>query len=259
MNLNNPLYSPWNIESTAKIILSRLPDSAVFVIKPSKMFMNTFSIYKNFLCFDEEGIPEFTKDFGAVSHLHSLYKAAMLKMLEIELSETIKNGTHGDPGFLATSYQADNSGQATKLTDRDIPEHPVLSSVIPTKLIGFSKGCVVLNQLIHELDHCKDDETLKIFLSSISEIYWLDGGHVGGQGAYITEDDKLKNLKKLGCRIIIHVTPYQINDPMRKWIGEEEEKFVTKLKELNANVIEYRHFTDDIGMIQNHFKVLTLF
>ena len=265
------MYSPWNIETTAKIILSKFTDSAVFVIKPAKMLLNTFSLYKNFLSFDEEGIPEFTKDFGALSHLHSLYNEAKHKMLEIELNNQVVNtsndnsdrsclatGTQEEGSHLATGKQGEDKCLATRSSESDIQEHPVLNSAFPIKLVGFSKGCVVLNQLIHELDHTKDNENLKVFISNISEIYWLDGGHIGGQGAYITEDKKLQDLKNLGCKIVVHVTPYQINDPMRRWIGEEEEKFVNELKELKADITEYRHFMDEIGHIQNHFKVLTL-
>lgn len=247
MNLNMPLYSPWNLESTAKIILSKFPDAAVFVIKPAKMLLNTFSVYKNFLFFDEDGIPEFTKDFGALSHLHSLYKEANLRALETELNDIEVNGNHGE-----------DSCQATKSGDKCFQEQPVLDCAIPLKLIGFSKGCVVLNQLIYELDHFKDDSSLNLLISSISEIYWLDGGHLGGLGAYITEDDKLINLKKLGCKMFVHVTPYQISDPRRKWIGEEEVIFVQKLQDLKANLVEYRHFMDEPGSIEKHFKVLTL-
>ena len=247
MNINNPLYSAWNLENTAKIILDKFPAATVFIIKPSKMFLNTFSVYNNFLYFDEDCVPEFTKDFGAFLHLHSLYKEAHARALEIELNGHHASGNHGDEGCLATASVAKCSS-----------EHAVLDSGIPVKLIGFSKGCVVLNQFVHELDYFKDDENLKLFVSSISEMYWLDGGHLGSSGAYVTEEDKLKKLKKLGCKVLVHVTPYQIKDSRREWIGKEEEIFIEKLKELNVDVIEYRHFIDEPGSVENHFKILTL-
>lgn len=247
MNVNNPLYSQWNLESTAKVILSQFPDAAVFVIKPSKMLLNMLSVYENFLYFDDDGIPEFTKDFGALLHLESLYKEAKLRILNTKLSDPLVSDIHGE-----------DSCQATGSGDKCFQEQPVLQEAVPLKLMGFSKGCVVLNQLIYELDTFKDNSSLNLFLANIVEIYWLDGGHLGGLGAYIVEDDKLNDLKKLECKLFIHVTPYQISDPRRKWIGEEEVIFVDKLKELKVDVVECRHFMDDPGSIENHFKVLTL-
>ena len=263
--MNDPLHSSWNVESTAKMISSKFTDSVVFVVKTSKMLLNTFSLYSNFLLLNDESLPEYMEDFGALSHLHSLYKAAKRKMLEIELNSNIDSSclarnTQEESIHLATGNNSEDSYLATGSSESDIKvgEHPVLNNAFPIKLIGFSKGCAVLNQLIHELDKSKDNKNLKVFLSNISEIYWLDGGTHGGQGAYITEDEKLRDLKSLGCKIIVHVTSYQINDPMRKWIEEEEEIFVDKLKELKADIAEYRHFMDEQGHLENHFKVLTL-
>ena len=261
--MNDPLHSSWNVESTAKMISTKFTDSVVFVVKTSKMLLNTFSLYSNFLLLNEESLPEYMEDFGALLHLHSLYTAAKRKMLEIELNSNIDSSclatnTQEESIHLATGNNNEDSCLATGSSESDRKEHPVLNSAFPIKLIGFSKGCAVLNQLIHELDHSKGDENLNAFLSSISEIYWLDGGTHGGQGAYITEDEKLRDLKSLGCKIIVHVTSYQINDPMRKWIEEEETIFVDKLKELKTDITEYRHFMDEQGHLENHFKVLTL-
>ena len=246
MTINNPLNShDWNLESTAKLILNKFPDAAVFVIKPATMFLKTFSVYKNFLSFDEDMVPEFTKNFGSLLHLHSLYKEAKIKALQTE-----QNGCHGNGG--------DDGCSATTSSDMYTMDDTVLNKVVPIKLVGFSKGCVVLNQFVYELDHFKDDISLRLFVSSISEMYWLDGGHLGSSGAYVTEDEYLKSLKNLGCKILVHVTPYMIKDPRRNWIGKEVEIFIDKLKTLEANVLEYRHFMDEPGSIENHFKVLTL-
>ena len=261
--MNDPAHSSWNVESTAQIISSKFTDSVVFVVKSSKMLLNIFNLYTNFLLLDEDSLPEYTEKFGALSHLHSLYKEAKYRMIQIELNSDsigscLATNTQEDGIHQATGNQGEKHCLATRSGESDINEHPVLNSDFPIKLVGFSKGGSVLNQLIHEIDHSKDDKILKGFLSNISEIYWLDSGNHGGKGAYITDDEKLKDLKSLGCKIIVHVTPYQINDPMRKWIEEEEELFVDKLKELKADITEYRHFMDEQGHLENHFKVLTL-
>ena len=231
MCVNNPAYDYWDLETTARIIQQKFPNSAVFVIKPSEMYLNTFSIYKNFLTFDEEGRPDFSFFCGAISHLKALYLNAS-KLMDEECS-------------VKTSSVENNP---SKGPDSKAPE---------ISLIGFSKGCVVLNQLMFELrlyQNAKDE-----FLDWITSIYWLDGGHTGGNNAYITDDETLNNIVKLGKKLFVHVTPYQVNDPVRAWIGKEEAKFVEVLKQKGADITEKKHFTDEPASILNHFKVLTVF
>ena len=61
---------------------------------------------------------------------------------------------------------------------------------IPLVLVGFSKGCVVLNQIVHKLDHVLHHHHSASngaiggfddcdFLKLVKEIYWLDSGHNG--------------------------------------------------------------------------------
>lgn len=223
----NKHYVEWNLESTAELLRSQFPDSTVLVIKPSEMLLKTFSIYKNFLDFDQDGKPEFTSDFGALLQLAKLYTS----VLEIE-------GT------------SDVNGAC--LADSD-----VCSRNVEVKILGFSKGCVVLSQLMYELEHFKENKDVKAFLDKVMAIYWLDGGHNGGVKAYITDEKVLADIKSLGKDLYVHVTPYQIKCINRRWIGREEADFVKKLKAMGANIREFRHFMDVPGSIDNHFKVLT--
>lgn len=68
-------------------------------------------------------------------------------------------------------------------------------------LIGFSKGCVVLNQLIYEFHYLKtltpDDDTMSKLVSRIRDMYWLDGGHSGGKNTWITSRSLLETLTRL--------------------------------------------------------------
>lgn len=214
----NIAYKEWNLESTAQLLQSRFSESAVFVIKPSKMLLNTFSIFKNFLKFDEDGRPEFSPDFGAFVHLAKLYKSA--------------------------------KAIAADVTTVD-------SDCVPVKLVGFSKGCLVLNQLMFELTNVKEHADVKPFLDQVEAMFWLDGGHTGCKDAYITDINVLKTIKDLGKQLVVHVTPYEVKDQNRPWIGREERHFVKKLQDLKANIKEYRHFMDEPGSIENHFNVLT--
>lgn len=54
-------------------------------------------------------------------------------------------------------------------------------------LVGFSKGCVVLNQMVYELAGARADPDLSHFVKSVSDMFWLDGGHPGGSETWVTD------------------------------------------------------------------------
>lgn len=62
-------------------------------------------------------------------------------------------------------------------------------------LIGFSKGCVVLNQFLYEFHTLQEKTT---FIEKIKTMYWLDGGHSGGKNTWITMRTLLDTLAKFG-------------------------------------------------------------
>ena len=62
---------------------------------------------------------------------------------------------------------------------------PVSKSVT---LIGFSKGVVVLNQVLRELP------TLSTHGLALSSMVWLDGGHNGGRDIWPTDRRLLQRL-----------------------------------------------------------------
>ncbi|KAL4222855.1 hypothetical protein ACF0H5_018895 [Mactra antiquata] len=219
----NQNYAKWNLESTAQLLQSKFKDSTVIVVKPSKMLLKTFSIYENFLSFDVDGLPEFDCDSGALLHLSKLYNNVINKLSDENLTSS------KSPGDI----------------DVDV------------KIVGFSKGCVVLTKLMFELKTYENDKTVQDFLKKVSTFCWLDGGHNGRKHAYITDDAVVKYIKDLDKQIYVLVTPYQVQCPNRKWIGREERQFVYKLEAMNAKVKEYQFFMDDPPSIENHFQVLT--
>ncbi|KAK3108452.1 hypothetical protein FSP39_008211 [Pinctada imbricata] len=225
-------YSPWNLEATAKILARRFPDSVVMVIKPAAMFLNMFSIFSNFLPFSNDGIPEIGGETESVGHLVRLYRNCLETDRQARISNKVEN--------------------ACTDSIEDIFSKPI-------SLVGFSKGCVVLNQLMFDLDPNTQDEDQRKFIKNLKAVYWLDSGHVGDKNAWITDHEVLKKLKDLNLSLYVHVTPYQIRDSIRKWIGEEEEIFVQKLKDLGANITEKKHFFREKGSIENHFKILKEF
>ena len=57
----------------------------------------------------------------------------------------------------------------------------------------------------------------------------------------------------------IHVTPYQIEDEQRPWIGKEEKIFSGLLKKLGAETNRVVHFKEEPPTLENHFRILDVF
>ncbi|KAH3894611.1 mitochondrial protein C2orf69 homolog [Dreissena polymorpha] len=275
MSIYNPEYASWDLETVARILHTRLPGSTVFVVRPSEMLLNTFSIFRNFLSFDEDGRPEFSNNFGALIHLAQLYENAV-RTVENEV-RTAENKVRSVENEVDTVQKSEKASSLSDSTDQcvahdgdnvpltcvglncsqSVSTEPSLVEKVPISLVGFSKGCVVLNQLMFELGGLKENTDVAEFLSRLEAIYWIDGGHIGRKDAYITDYDVLQNIVNLGVRLLVHVTPYQIMDSNRPWIDIEEREFVQRLKRFGADVQEYKHFMNFKPSIKYHFKVLT--
>ncbi|XP_055607772.1 mitochondrial protein C2orf69 homolog [Uranotaenia lowii] len=131
-------------------------------------------------------------------------------------------------------------------------------------LMGFSKGCVVLNQFIYEFHYYKtltpDDSTMMRLVSRIKDMYWLDGGHGGGKNTWITSRSLLETLCRLGINIHVHVTPYQIQDDHRPWIRKEEKAFTDLLKRLGSPFDRHLYPSEaNSTNLFTHFEVLNRF
>ena len=220
---DNKRYVDWNLEKTAILLSHRFPLYRVWVMKPYRMELETFSVYSNFVESDDGGCPNHYPGQNSWSELRTLLNTAEKRRIEIR-HDTI----------------ADRQN-------------------IPIVLVAFSKGCVVLNQLLYDLKDAREDDTLAPFVNNVKAMYWLDGGHNGGSKTWITSDEVLQNLVGLDVDVFTHVTPYQIKDPSRKWIGREQKRFVEKLQNLGIQVKDTIHFADDKRCIENHFRVLKVF
>lgn len=84
------------------------------------------------------------------------------------------------------------------MLDEKIDPHLNMNNIT---LIGFSKGCIVLNQFLYEFHYLKTataDNVLQI-VSKITDMYWLDGGHSGVEkNTWISSRDLLETLTGLG-------------------------------------------------------------
>ncbi|XP_023192494.1 UPF0565 protein C2orf69 homolog [Xiphophorus maculatus] len=217
----------WSLEQVALVLGQRFPNRNIWVVKASRMYLNKFSCYQNFVESNMFGAPEhtaYTADGGAFHQLRSLLTNAM------ERAKLPPSGGAGGlpPGFSLT-------------------------------LVGFSKGCVVLNQLVYELPGARADPNMAAFVRRISDVFWLDGGHPGGSRTWVTDREALRELAASGVSVHAHVTPYEVRDPMRAWVGREYGVFIQTLEELGACPSRKLHFQDEPPSIQNHFRVILEF
>lgn len=222
-------WSNWCLENMVTLLHNRFPHCNVWIIKPVKMLRNIYSCFHNFLQCSIVGTPEYTEHYGAIAHLRLLLLNAA-KTVAVEVNS------------------------------------------LPLVLVGFSKGCVVLNQIVHEMDHVLHHHDHSVsngdavegldnrkFLKLVEEIHWLDSGHNGECGAWMTREKDVKALVSLGADLHIHVTPQQVSDPHRVWIGEEHTIFLDELKHLGAKVHDTVHFKNKPRSLENHFKILDKF
>lgn len=235
------------LETVSSILLSKLEDSLanIWVVDAPK-FDGPFAFYEGFLSsMSSHGEPlsydphNFSSSRAATSILHSC-----LTQVRTQLAQMSKD-------------------HRTKQADESQEEHreDAMCSTPKTVLFGFSKGGVVLNQLLCEMayvaKHGQDvidmsqNEEWRIktqegctqgrppeqslcpttghdFLASIVEAHFLDVG-LNCHGAYLTDSSILKNVVKAadasssGLLLGFHGTPRQWMDPQRPWIAAEKD------------------------------------
>jgi len=145
-----------------------------------------------------------------------------------------------------------------QLFNSDFPELKVDKS-LPIVLCGFSKGCIVLNELCKELKFIgsRFDE----FKSRIEYLIWLDGGHSGSSKAWITDEEDLKLVKSLSWKCRVFITCYQLNklEHVRdyyKFIEVSEKLGVDLMSEFCQKGCKNEDFDSQLRM---HFELLNNF
>ncbi|XP_034042774.1 UPF0565 protein C2orf69 homolog [Thalassophryne amazonica] len=221
----------WSLEQVTLSLGRRFPDQHIWVVRASHMYLHKFSCYSNFVESNLFGAPDhspYSPDFGAFHHLRSLMSHGMERA--------------NLPNPLTPQGSTDSISSGFSLT-----------------LVGFSKGCVVLNQMVYELAGALKDPQMSHFVKCISDMYWLDGGHPGGSETWVTDKQALKELAVSGVEIHTHVTPYEVCDPMRAWVGCEHRQFIKMLQEFGAHPSQKLHFEHEPPSIENHFRVIQEF
>ncbi|NXF95011.1 CB069 protein, partial [Eubucco bourcierii] len=263
-------WEHWSFENVATILARRFPGSFIWVVKCSRMHLHKFSCYDNFVTSNMFGAPEHSADFGAFRHLHALLANAFRLAQNILLSQKSTRDASKEAKIAACKSQPQAvpamNGCSSTERDCECPRNSAVSFPVPAALaavsftlIGFSKGCVVLNQLLYELKEAKKDKNTGAFLKNIKALYWLDGGHSGGSNTWVTYPEVLKELAETGIEVHAHVTPYQVFDTMRSWIGREHKKFVQILEGFGVEINDQLHFGDNVPSLENHFRVHEVF
>ena len=128
-------------------------------------------------------------------------------------------------------------------------------------LAAFSKGCVVLNQMLYEASRESTDEETSAFLGRIRSVYWLDGGHSGTEDDvhWVTDEEVLGNLTSIKhVQFVVHTSPYQTKDPHRRFKGEQLAGFVEVMKRNGCKLQHTEHFEEEVSL-EVHFKVIDVF
>ncbi|XP_060527137.1 mitochondrial protein C2orf69 homolog isoform X2 [Cylas formicarius] len=249
---DNRRHKQWNLERTAQVIQRHFPECHVLVIKPSRMDFKTFSCFQNFVKSDQLGVPDHTPNHNSLRHLDRLIKNASCTLQESSDSE-LEEALRVSAKALGESGNAPDGVSICRNNFYGCP----------LKLIGFSKGCVVLNQFLHEFHHFKvapkEDEEVFGVMARIEDMYWLDGGHSGGTNTWVTSKTVLETLASSSIRVHVHVTPYQIDDDRRPWIKKEEKTFSDTLVKLGCDIKRSVHFEGVPPTLLTHFEVLNAF
>ncbi|XP_052862175.1 mitochondrial protein C2orf69 homolog [Anopheles cruzii] len=280
-NRDNKNYIMWNLENTATLLREGFPRSHIIVVRPTRMEYSTFSCFDNFVRGNNAGIPDHTPMHYSLQHLEelliSLTKKLTKPVLEQEMLHKLLQASERDlpynpePGKLKRCNAATSEEDFLPRADFYGDPKELLwwrenlnLDTATLKLVGFSKGCVVLNQFIYEFHYYKtltpDDSTMMRLVSRISDMYWLDGGHSGGKNTWITSRSLLETLSRLSINIHAHVTPYQIQDEHRPWIRKEEKAFCDMLTRLGAAYHRSAYMSEaNSTNLYTHFDVLTRF
>lgn len=171
----------------------------------------------------------------------------------------------------------------SKLTKNAIAEcnraaSGTIDESLPIVVCGFSKGCVVLNQMCHELvevsklteqaaaesnnnNNCEETKSLGEFSARVKHLIWLDGGHSGSSNSWIVDERTIETIRRMHMACYVYVTPYQMKST-KTWAIDEYEKFVALLDKCHVSCRKIYYFQareDDDFDVDLHFQILREF
>lgn len=191
-------------------------------------------------------------------------------------------GTLTESGEVTSNYDGRSFHASTRLSeclDAALTEASRMGAAgtaaavaqLPAILLGFSKGGVVLNQMLAELSalHAGAREQGVPtadggLLTRLVELHYLDAG-VQGRGAHLTDPAIIDALGRRSGgtagapSISLHGTPRQWADPQRPWLREEKDRSVALLRAAGLEVFERLYFRGEPPSLAMHFDCVTSF
>ncbi|CAA0842740.1 Unknown protein [Striga hermonthica] len=247
-----------DLKTIAEVLVSKFGGSVNAFVVEASVFNGPFAVYKDFVpSVNDHGEPE---SYDATGFPASTSLVLLLSKFLAEAKNIIL-------GKQNESYQAETS-----------TSHSLKPK---TTLLGFSKGGIILNQLITEFAFSqlpielskKEFEHIiptskEHLLNSISEIHYVDVG-LNSKGAYLDSKDVIDRIservskRNFGIRFILHGTPRQWRDERRIWIRMEKDALLRLLKGAASKDVfgklkfrERLYFPHRLPDLQMHFEII---
>ncbi|KAK9095188.1 hypothetical protein Scep_026657 [Stephania cephalantha] len=281
-----------NMDHIADVLVSKLGISINALVIEASTFNGPFAVYKEFIpSVNSFGEPKFYSPDGfPASSSILLLLSKCLDMVSIIAFPSAS--AFPLPG-INIKWSVGGSNRQVKSEVKVEPsavEEPASSPLPETIVLGFSKGGVVLNQLLTELAHlkpespniaqqCSEGNSSEVhsenflpsskdcFLNSISEVHYVDVG-LNSTGAYLCDKrvvEKIAERVAHGAPAIgfaLHGTPRQWCDRRRLWIHNEKNILIQLLQEASRRtsgkirVCERFYFADMSPNLQMHFEII---
>ncbi|CAA7050637.1 unnamed protein product [Microthlaspi erraticum] len=250
---NHVIERLYDLQKVAEIIVSKFGNSVNAWVVEASLYNGPFAIYKDFVpSVNRCGEPKSYSPIGfpASSSIVSLLSTFLHEVLSSSKSLTLINPVES--------------------ADHHCPR---------TIVLGFSKGGVVMNQLLSEMSFLEETSTgiherneiipasKESFLNSISEVHYIDVG-LNNFRAYITDQNVVHRISQRLAqganmlRVVLHGTPRQWCDEQRGWILKEKDELVRLLKsegECSGGKLEVHerfYFGDRVADLQMHFEII---
>ena len=234
-------FAAYSIEGMLDLLGMSFPDANCFIVIPEFQLPSGHSMYTNFLSHDDEyGCLLLTQDqnnrLGVEEPTARAQIPGLLQSLRTELST----------------------------------QHSITLRELPWVLMGFSKGCLVLNHLLLEEGTMEDRSDLlapadSLFsISGVERLVWVDAGNSDLQCSYPgarTADHVNAFVKQWTAsgslrHIDIHTTPYMVD--LRPLLRKEVEEFNATLLTHKTLAVSWTNHLSLQPCLEEHFDVLKL-